>query len=384
MKIISFLLALMTVFTLALPTFGAETTSENSAVTFVRPQTADTPEEVLELYFEMLYRGYAAKKPVDISPIIDLDFEIMENIQNWHDFLAMRRRIIAEEGYCYVETERKPYTINYIKKRQLNDQRMDYVNMKDYGKGATALHFIITGEPGWGYPPIFAVNSEHSVVFTLSDGQYKIAYHYFPGSEGKFENDFPVTVPAEEEYRELLAKEFGENTRPSVYKTPIGRIYDPEEAVAYAKKYCESRNKAFHFVGDWYGNCMNFASQCVWSGFRTEGDTPKNTGGMTKKWYCKKNGGTLVWAGVNSFWDWIDDWDCEMQTTVFKHIPAARNGDIVNIGSYAREEVKYSHALIVVDEEKLLLAQNSPACFVYYSDLVNSYSRFIRPISLDS
>ena len=37
-----------------------------------------------------------------------------------------------------------------------------------------------------------------------------------------------------------------------------------------------------------------------------------------------------------------------------------------------------------VDDEKMIMAQNSPACFVYYSDLANNYARFIRPISLDA
>ena len=43
---------------------------------------------------------------------------------------------------------------------------------------------------------------------------------------------------------------------------------------------------------------------------------------------------------------------------------------------------KYAHALFVVDPEKMVFAQNSPACFVYYSDLVNNYAKFIRPVSL--
>ena len=74
-----------------------------------------------------------------------------------------------------------------------------------------------------------------------------------------------------------------------------------------------------------------------------------------------------------------------MQTFFFKNVNLAKNGDIVNIGSYVcSENEKYTHALIVADEEKMLLAQNSPACFVYYSDLANNYARFIRPISLDA
>ena len=73
-----------------------------------------------------------------------------------------------------------------------------------------------------------------------------------------------------------------------------------------------------------------------------------------------------------------------MQTVPFYNVNLVETGDIVNIGSYAcEEEEKYTHALIVADSEKLMLAQNSPACFVYYSDLVNNYARFIRPVSLD-
>ena len=72
-----------------------------------------------------------------------------------------------------------------------------------------------------------------------------------------------------------------------------------------------------------------------------------------------------------------------MQAVPFYNVNLAENGDIVNIGSYACEtEEKYTHAMIVVDSEKLLIAQNSPACFVYYSDLANNFARFIRPVSL--
>ena len=72
-----------------------------------------------------------------------------------------------------------------------------------------------------------------------------------------------------------------------------------------------------------------------------------------------------------------------MQTVPFYNVNLVETGDIVNIGSYSCEtEEKFTHAMIVVDPEKLLIAQNSPACFVYYSDLANNYSRFIRPVSL--
>ena len=341
------------------------------------------PEAAVYNYLNALYESYISMLPVDISEVIDTDFEMMANVQTWSNLLAMRRSIISENDYCYVETERFPFLIHYIDERELDDRRMDYVDTDDFGEGAEILHFVIKGEEGKAYPPIFAANSQHSVVLTFEDGVYKIAYHYFPGSEGKFQNDLPATMMERAEMEELLEEEFAE-IAPFSTPSPEGKtIYDPEKAVAYALEYCEKQNPAFHFVGDWYGNCMNFASQCVWSGLRDENDTPRNYGSMTRDWYCGKPGGTMVWASVSRFWNWISEEKCDMQILRFYNVTAARKGDIVNIGSYLCEtENKYTHALFVVDEEKMMLAQNSPACFVYYSDLVNNYARFIRPISL--
>ena len=85
---------------------------------------------------------------------------------------------------------------------------MDYVRMKDFGEGAVALHFVINGIDGKAYPPIFALNSQHTIILTFADGIYKVAYHYFPGSEGKFENDLPVETMEREEMEKLLEEEF--------------------------------------------------------------------------------------------------------------------------------------------------------------------------------
>jgi hypothetical protein len=309
---------------------------------------------------------------------------MMENVLNWNNLLAMRRNIIFEMGYCYVETERFPYTIYYISKKNLDDQRMDYVNIKDFGKGAVALHFVIKGIEGKAYPPIFALNSQHSMVFTLEDGIYKIAYHYFPGSEGKFQNDLPVKMMAKIEMRNLLEKEFSGEIIPEKQDFIYRRAYNGKAAAEYAFEFCEKQNPVFHFVGDWYGNCMNFASQCIWSGFKTEGETARKHSCMTNDWYCGKPGGTLNWASVSRFFGWVTSKKTDMQVIIFDDVNSLKTGDLVHIGSYlCEEEEKYTHALIVADSEKLLLAQNSPACFVYYSDLVNNYARFIRPVSLD-
>ena len=352
-------------------------------IEYVAPP-AKTPEMAVINYFDALYDSYIAMLPVDISPVIDKDFEMMKNVLNWNNLLAMRRNIIFEMGYCYVETERFPYTIDYISKKNLDDQRMDYVNIKDFGEGAVALHFVIKGIEGKAYPPIFALNSQHSMVFTLEDGIYKIAYHYFPGSEGKFQNDLPVKMMAKIEMRNLLEKEFSGEIIPEKQDFIYRRVYNGKSAAEYALEFCEKQNPDFHFVGDWFGNCMNFASQCIWSGFKTEGETARKHSCMTNDWYCGKPGGTLNWASVSRFFGWVTSKKTDMQVIIFDDVNSLKTGDLVHIGSYlCEEEEKYTHALIVADSEKLLLAQNSPACFVYYSDLVNNYARFIRPISLD-
>lgn len=345
-----------------------------------------SPENTLRAYFSALYDSYIATLPVDISPIIAREFEMMENVLNWNTLLQLRRSVIAEKKYCFVERERFDYSIEFIRERDLDDQRMDYVDTSGFEGEVFFLHFVIKGEEGKAYPPIFALNSQHTVAIIRDDEefQYKIAYHYFPGSEGKFQNDLPVETMSREEMEKLLEKEFsGEG---QIEETPVyDKIYDPEAAAAYAAEFCEERNPDFHFVGDWYGNCMNFVSQSVWAGFREAGDSPKNLGSMTKKWYCKKSGGTLIWASVSRFYGWAFSEEGKMQCTESRDASAMKKGDIVHIGSYAcEEEEKFTHALLVVDEEKALLAQNSPACFVYYSDLANNYSRFITPVSLDS
>lgn len=358
--------------------------AEPEVLTFEVPAGL-SPQETVSLYFEQLYRSYTELKPVDLSPVADLEQgRMMGNLQSWNDLLALRRRVIFEHGFCYVDTAQKPYDINYFEEKELGDRRMDYIDLSEYGEGAVALHFIISATPGEAYPPLFAVNSEHTVVLSFDGERYRVAYHYFPGSEGKFENDLDVMPMTEEEMLAALYAEFAE-VSPEALEALYGRVYDGGAAAGYALAYCESQNPDFHFVGDWYGNCMNFASQCIWSGFASEGETPGNFGGMTDEWYCGKTGGTLIWASVSRFWSWTQGAGCPMQTVTFSHVGAVRNGDLVNVSSHtAEEQNKFTHALIVVDDEKLIFAQNSPSCFVYYSDIVNCDFRFLRPISLDA
>ncbi len=209
-------------------------------------------------------------------------------------------KLIFEHEFCFVDTEKKPYTINYIDENELGDQRMDYIDLANYGEGAVTLHFIIEGTPHEVYPPLFAVNSEHTIVLSFDGGCYKVAYHYFPGSEGKFENDLEVEMLSEAQMMGILTTEFAEIDL-SPPKAIYDWAYDPVAAANYALTYCEEQNPSFYFVGDWYGNCMNFVSQSIWAGFASDSDTPKNYGAMTSDWYCGKVGGTLIWASASRF-----------------------------------------------------------------------------------
>ena len=164
MKFVAVLLCAAMLFSFAPAVYAAEEAAPEE-INFVAPKRS-SPKVAVMRYFDALYSSYSAMLPVDITPIIDTDFEMMQNVLNWNELLQMRRRIIAENDYCYVETERFDYDIEYIKKRNLDDQRMDYINLKNYGKNATVLHFVIKGEEGKAYPPIFAVNSQHTVIVT--------------------------------------------------------------------------------------------------------------------------------------------------------------------------------------------------------------------------
>ena len=101
---------------------------------------------------------------------------------------------------------------------------MNYIYLRDYGEGALALHFIIKGEPGEAYPPLFALNSEHTVVLTFDGEWYKVAYHYFPGSEGKFENDLDVEVITKVQMLAQLYAEFAK-VSPEVPEVLYDRAY---------------------------------------------------------------------------------------------------------------------------------------------------------------
>ena len=86
----------------ALPEKADEEVFEVAEIKYNAPESK-TPELAVTNYFDALYDSYRTMLPMDLSAIIDLDFEMMVNVQSWSDLLAMRRSIISEKDYCFVE-----------------------------------------------------------------------------------------------------------------------------------------------------------------------------------------------------------------------------------------------------------------------------------------
>ena len=338
-----------------------------------------TPEETVAAYFEQLYRGYTTFRFIDISAILWLEEVAVSNSVVWNQMLTQRRRLLYDNGLCYVQTEAFPYEIEYCEADSLRDERLTYwLERRPFQDDEIALHFEIKGEAGVAYPPFMPTGAQHTIRLKEFDGVWKITLHYFPGSVRKFVRAGTLELPAEEEMLEDLLEEFspagfGEETEP-----PAGAIpYDAGAATDYALAYTEEANPDFYHVGDWMGNCANFTSQCIWKGFGEH---------MTDSWYAV-GGGSPAWENVKYFWDYIAE-GTEMGGLTLEGISEIANGDMIQTaaGPYRSrggdDADDYSHSMLVVDDGSFLLAQNTPACFVYYSDIVNVRTRFVRPTYL--
>lgn len=333
------------------------------------PEPGMSPEETVQAYFERQYMGYVMLENVDCRAIIDMTKQVNRRMLDWFSMLNQRRRLIAESGICYVDTEEKPYEIVFDE--QPEDDRMDKWNDWMDLNGYTAVHFHIEGEKGEAYPPFMAVSSQHSIFLQEKDGVWKITMHYFPGALRKYLKTGTLEKTDDYMMLEQLAAEFDAQDPPEGEPAPSGfDIYDPNAAVEYALLYTEGKNPDFYDIGDWTGNCANFISQCVWAGF--------GKGHMDSQWWGGDSG-TPAWENVNYLWSYITG-GTGLRGEVFTGADSLRKGDIVQLRSLSDpDEDRYTHTMLVVDDEKLILAQNTPACFVYYSDLANIETRFIRP-----
>ena len=352
-------------------------------------QTATNPTDIIYAYFEMKYLSYIYLQEVDLRPVLDMTRFGTYNIERWMANLVQRRRLLWETNLAFVNTERHDFTINFIGEEELNDIRMEHWASfdRDIPEGEEIFHFVITGEPGKAYPPLMAVNAQHTIrLVPNEEGGWLITLHFFPGSVRKFYRTGPLRYYDDDEVLAAILEEFDSAGIAAVEPRAGSRLYNPIFAADYAKAFAEHNNPAFYRINDWMGNCMNFVSQSILHGFGS-GEIPEDSLSrfMTREWFAGSGGGAPAWENVGFFWQYVTSGGA-LQGQVLDSASALRVGDIVLTRTlyvfHQDDPERFTHSLIVVDSDTLLLAQNTPANFIYYSDLVNTVRRYIRPVAV--
>lgn len=346
-----------------------------------------TMEETIEQFFEQQYNAYTDLQYIDISYLLDMDQARLRNSLIWMETLIQRRRLIEQHELSYVETTKYPYSINY--EEEPRDQRVEFWSGRGLiDEDEVTVHFTITGEKGRGYSPFMALNAQHTMRLKEVDGVWKITFHYFPGSTRRFHQSNSLVLPSEQEMLADLMEEFrvpSDNSSPGTTLQANVSSYDGARAAEYAKTYTESRNPSFYDIEDWLGNCANFISQSLLYGLGTGDQTNIQSEKMTSQWYAGEGGGSPAWENVEYFWDYATApkgaHEQGIQGEVVETISQLKLGGVIQLrtGRMRDNDERFNHSLILVDSSTLLLAQNSPDCFVYYSDLVNVDSRFLNP-----
>ncbi|MBP0981906.1 MAG: amidase domain-containing protein [Oscillospiraceae bacterium] len=339
-----------------------------------KADSARSDKETIELYFKAHYDSYITMLDADITEIIDMENSNMKNLTVWLSMLNQRRRLLKENEFCYVETT--PFEYEIVYEDTPEDDRMNFWQRRMKDNYDAVYHFRIRGEQGKAYPPTFAFNSQHSIFLKKIDGVWKIVRHYYPGAVRNFYSNSGLELKSDEETLQLLKEEFAAVSEMEEKQPPQGaRIYDSARAAEYAIQYAEKPNEKYYNVGDWHGNCQNFVSQAVSSGFGDE----QNPDPMTKKWFAGSGGGTSPWENCDYFWNYAVNGG-GIGGSVLESVTQLKAGDVMQIRSLGRNNPDdFSHVLMLIDKEKLVFAQNSPANFVYYSDLVNIAARFFSP-----
>jgi hypothetical protein len=297
--------------------------------------------------------------------------------------LFLRRLVIDENRYFYVEKEKKQYKINFHETPE--DDRMGFYEEREIlPEHDEIVHFTISSDTDTGYPPFFAMNDQHTMALKKINNRWKVLFHYFPGSS-RHRSRSPINIISKADMEEMVLSELArdEDSFSNTTEYSEGIVYDGLAASEYARKYISSPNSRFYTIDDWMGNCANFTSQSIWYGFsKNENANIRNF--MTKDWYAGYGGGSPAWENVGYFWrslikDKIDQREGLYGNTV-DDIESLEIGGIAQIKSKISEEnADFSHNLILVDKDKMLFAQNSPDCLIYYSDLVNVDFRFFNP-----
>lgn len=346
------------------------------------PDAGMTPEQTLEAYFEQQYLAYTSLSYIDISAIIDTSLSRMRNSLVWLELLIQRRRLLDENNLCYVDTRMLPYEIIYLDEADIEDNRVEFWQTSNITyDGEVMLHFTIKGVEGEAYPPMLAVNSQQTVRMRLEGDVWKISFHYYPGSVRKYRWLDPLNKPSDGEALNALIEEFTAYPQMESPTPPVSvSVYNGSLAAEYALLHAETPNPDFYHIGDWMGNCANFTSQCMWYGFGDGTQSLSSGENMTNRWFAGGGGGSPAWENVDYFWDYATT-GSEFTSLELSGVSQLQPGDLIQTRAKdMADDNGFSHSLIVADADKMLLAQNSPGNFVYYSDLVNVEARYLRPL----
>lgn len=148
----------------------------------------------------------------------------------------------------------------------------------------------------------------------------------------------------------------------------MGREYNRDKAVAYARKWALKRNPAYYNFTGLGGDCANFASQCIYAG----------AGVMNYKplfgWYYKSaNDRTPSWSGVKYLYNFLTSNKSAGPYASETDITAMEPGDIIQLATYLTE---YHHTLVVVETGDVPAMDNIKICTHSYDSLdrdLNSY-----------
>ena len=346
------------------------------------PTEALSPQQLAQKYFSVIYRSYITFEDADLRWIMDFSQQHNHTFKAWTSAMNQRRRLLWQTGLCFVDDEEKPYTITFLSEAELEDNRLSFWQDM-YPPTATPtneeilIHFIITGEEGEAYPPFMSINAQQTIKMRSSgiNGEWKIVWHYYPGAVRSFRNpNIQLESLSDDEALAKLYEEFAE-----AVDLPESEVYNGTVAANYALKYIKDANPDFYKISDWMGNCANFVSQCIWAGLHGDSELTAPLAGkyMNNTWFAGGGGGSPAWENVEHQWNYVIS---AMKPELPANINSLAVGDILQtrtLGENRRDG--FSHAMILVDKERMMLAQNSPSSLAYYSDMLNNEYRFYRP-----
>jgi len=118
----------------------------------ITPNKTMSLEETIESYFDAKYNMYINMEYMDLSYYLDYLFLNNSNYSSWLRNLFLRRLVIDENRYFYVEKEKKQYKINFDETPE--DDRMSFYEEREIlPEYDEIIHFTISSTTDTGYPP---------------------------------------------------------------------------------------------------------------------------------------------------------------------------------------------------------------------------------------